>query len=275
MIESMNAFNNMLETKDGGTLIVDLNNLVHKAIYVHGNLFRGGVFTGGIYGVLSQIGGAIRKFEVGRLIVCDDFPPYFRELIFSKYKKSRRGKSLAGKQMFVETKKLCNEAFKELNITVLKYQGLESDDLIAILISKLKGSIYVLSNDSDLFQCLECNSKKETFLLRGKNEVYTRSEFEQKYNIPPSQWPWVSALSGGHNGLPGFAGIGEKKALDLAKDKEGLFKFIQEHSMGLVYYFLSRLPVINVNIPLTFKMPTRESIINTDQFLKKLGFKER
>jgi 5'-3' exonuclease len=110
-------------------------------------------------------------------------------------------------------------------------------------------------------------------LIRNKSVLYTEKDFKKDYGISPSQWAWVTALSGGHNGIPGFPGIGEKKAIEIAKDDKRLIQFVKENPKSLLYYNLSKLPLFEIkNIPeITF--PKKQNFLEVELFLRNLNFK--
>lgn len=264
------------ESFDNRTLIVDLNNLIHKAVYVLPVLMSEGIYTGGLYGVLNQIKRTIQKFNITRLIVCNDFPPYIRSFIL-EYKQRRSGdRNQELDKKLDSTRNLCKKFFKLLNIQVWEVRGMESDDLIACLVAKLSGCKYILSNDSDLFQLLiEFHNPliDGIFLIRNKQTLYTEEDFRKEYNISPSRWAWVSALEGGHNGLPGFEGIGKQKALKIARDENKLMKFIQENPKCILYYHLSKLPLFEIKETPKITSPTKQHFLQAELFLRNLNFK--
>ena len=200
-------------------LIVDLNNVLHKAIAVNPYLkarYKGHkIYTGGIYGALKQINSVIEKFMIDEMIVCNDCPPYIRTSMYKGYKSNRSGKTSEIGDNLADSKYLLSRFFKKLNICTWKLKGYEADDLIAAICHKYENTyskIIILSNDKDLYQLL---SSQKVFLA-GKEGGYGKKDFIADFQIEnPKLWKYVSVLSGGHNGLPGIEGIGQKKAIDI------------------------------------------------------------
>lgn len=267
----MRVFNEIAKRKTSKRLlIVDLNNAVHKAIYVHPVLSSEGKYTGGLYGVLAQIKKAALAYEATDIIICNDSPPYLRGEIL-EYKAGRRGdRNQDLENKLQETRTLCKEFFKLLNIVVWEVEGMESDDLISSLVGVLSCKVYILSGDSDLFQCLELNRVK---LIRNKSVLYTEEDFEKDYGIPTSKWAWVVALSGGHNGLPGFPGIGEKKAIEIVKSDSRLLRFVNEYPKSLLYYQLAKLPLFEIKDVPKITFPKKRNLLEAELFLRGLNFK--
>lgn len=253
-------------------LVVDLNNIVYKAVHVNPELTYKGVFTGGLYGVLSQIENKIWRFETTKIVVCDDSPPYLRSHLVGSYKKKKK-KEL--NLLIQKTKELCYALFKKLNISIWIQKGLEADDLISMIANKEiqninASNIYILSSDSDLFQCL-----RPGVSLVGRKDIVLYDFFREKYGIMPRQWPWVIALSGGHNCIPGFKGVGEKKALKIVKDEKTFFEFLFKNPVALLYYQAAKLPlfVMNKDKKLKITSPDNHNLDDAKTFLRDLGFR--
>lgn len=269
----MKVFRDMMQRQKSGDmskyLIVDLNNLLHKAVYVHKDLYADSIFTGGLYGVLSQIKTAIEKYEISQVIVCNDCPPYFRDsLSENQFKADRQKREEEIETKLSSSRQMCEYVLGKF-FTVWKIKGLESDDLIANAARCLQkySEVYIASEDSDLYQRLRSNVS-----MIFKNRIFTEKDFKQTYDILVFKWAWISTLTGGHNGLPGFKGIGEKTALKIIQDENLLLDFIQKNPIALKYYYLSKLPILRLKMP-ALKVLTTNAIDNAEAWLKAMKFK--
>lgn len=254
-------------------LIIDLNYILHKAVYVNSNLYADSVFTGGLHGVLSQIKTVIIKYDISQIIICNDNPPYFRSSLFDNFKSGRKKRDSFTETKIHTSRQMCEDLLGKM-FTLWKVKGMESDDLIMNVVNyfssnKKANKIFILSEDSDLFQCLV---NKNVLLIR-KGVCYGKGSFKRKYKINPSQWAWVSALSGGHNGLPGFKGIGEKTALKIVQDEKLLLDFVQKNPIALTYFHLSKLPLFKIKSIPEIKILTEQSIDWATVKLKCFNFK--
>jgi len=277
-------------------LIVDMNNVLHKAIHVHPHLHcnykDNNAYTGGLYGFVQQVSTAIEKFNIDDMIICTDQSPYMRSLLLKEYKAKREKPDSSFINRFHDTVNFVYNLTTRLNVTLWSKLGFEADDLIYMLCSyysKDYGKIIILSNDKDLYQAFIFN---DIFLVKN-GYLYGREQFIEEYSIRSSLWVWVTVFSGGHNGIPGFDGIGEKTAIKLAKDipagwNEGIMpieylkvkhKFIRDNFDKIkLYYHLAKLPFFYGGIQLNdfqvpkIKNPIEESIAKANIFLRKLKF---
>ena len=293
----MENLNKLYKNKDKllnrNLLIVDLNNLIHKSIHVYPNLYvncKGtNIYTGGFYGFIRQLDSAIERFKIDDVIVCTDQPPYMRSMILKEYKMNRKPYHPEFKRKLTDTRNLIYEFANRANITVWSKLGFEADDLIYMTCSHYEGDYYkiiILSNDKDLYQVFELGGN--IYLSIG-GFPYGIANFHNDYSISVLKWVWVSALSGGHNGIPGFDGIGEKKALKLAREiflnlniNENLRRLEDvcnqiQYDKAKLYYSLAKLPFFFEGIRCNFpkpkiKQPTEESEKKANVLLKKLNF---
>ena len=287
----MKNLNKLYENRDKkldkNLLIVDLNNVIHKAIHVHPNLhanFKGNnLYTGGLYGFIQQLDSAIERFKIDDIVICTDQPPYMRSMILKEYKMNRKPYHPEFKKKLADTRNLIYEFANRANITVWSKLGFEADDLIYMTCSHYNNDyskVVILSNDKDLYQVFELGGN---IYLSVGGFLYDISHFNHEYNIPISKWAWVSALSGGHNGIPGFDGIGEKKALSICREIPNsrdvdVPEFIEDNiNKAKLYYHLVKLPFFFEGIRCNFlkpkiRQPTEESEKKANVFLKKLNF---
>lgn len=225
-------------------LIFDFNNLLHKGFSVHEHLEFNGLSTGGLFGFLTQMCAQINNHKPSKILVCNDKPPYFRKDIYPQYKEQRRkNRDPERYEIIHQNRKYCQELLEILNITFWEVVGFEADDLIAEICDVMSCSYdktIVVSNDDDLFQLLRF---PEVYLQRSK-VLYSREDFKKDYpTISFKNFLQVKSLAGGHNGVPGFKGIGMKTALKIVKDKKRFKEFLKENEKEyLLYKQLTELP---------------------------------
>lgn len=211
-------------TKDKRVLLlVDVSNIMYKALHVHKHLTNNGVFTGGIYGFMSQVSTAIRENEVSHVIFCFDRKPYFRDMYLDdiEYK--------AGREYSAETKAKVETTETAVEIltsyfTKWAFSGLEADDCIAYGIKRYYhrfDKIIVQTSDTDPYQCFRKDDKKLTFWKNQKDGLFTYEDFVEKSGVTTGrEWLAIDAITGGHNGLnKGIVGYGDKKALALVQNR--------------------------------------------------------
>jgi len=228
-------------------LLVDFNNTVIRSLSVNKELSYEGKWTGGVYGVWTQLVGVIHLHKPSAFLVCNDKKPYLREKLFPGFKGNRKKYS----EQPDENGFVFFDAFKQnvgytkdllfnLNIDVWEVEGLEADDLIAYAIQKLDkhyDRFIVLSNDTDLNQFLT-NEKvviyKKTKYANKESNLYTIEEFKEEFKgITPEQWIDYTAMVGTHNGVPGIKGIGPKTATKFLNNDLFYDQFLEEHKEEL------------------------------------------
>ena len=255
-------------------LLLDFSNLFFKAFYVHNKLEYRGVKTGGLYGVIQQLTSLLIEFKPDRLGVCSDAKPYFRTMELGTYKSDRKRLD-ADDSVLIDINRnraLCRQFFNLLGHPFMESRGLEADDLIAICAKNYYNHydrMYVVSNDSDLYQLLDYDNLSIVTGVGKKRRIFTKREFSRDYSLrSASDWLMVTALTGGHNNLKGIRGVGEVTAIRMiiGKDKKHIDRYERiKHDYGelietnlrvsaLPYYGIRgsrkmRLPAITVYRP--------------------------
>lgn len=237
---------------------MDFNNILFRYFRIYENLKDKGKNTGGIYGFVTQFCYQINLHKPEYVIVCGDFPPYKRKLIFPEYKHKVYKKDDGTLDYYVESKKYCMEFLERLGLPLFVVEGYECDDLVADIINKNQDKEFVIvSNDDDLFQLL--NEKVSLF---RKKKLYKVNDFKREYNVPPLQWSIIKAMSGGHNNIkPIYKGLGTKTAIKIFNDPVKWEEFLEGHRDK----FIKNLSL--VKLPFDNNIPSYE--------FKKASFNER
>ncbi len=140
--------------------------------------------------------------EYDRVIVAIDSETSWRKDEYPSYKSQRPEREIGYYTVMASVwKDLANEC------AVLGADGFEADDVVATVCAAIYQTcdITILSDDKDLYQCLQYAARVET--LRGKS--FTGKEL----GIKPSQVPmWLALAGDSSDNLPGVPGIGDKYA---------------------------------------------------------------
>jgi len=211
-------------------LILDCDYLLHRALYVFGDLSHEGNPTGAIYGFLKNIISLCNKFGTPHVAFCFDSPRSKRKEIYPPYKENRVKKE---KEVTKEMIYLQNSYKEQKHILRTKYlpmigfknifyqSGYESDDLIAMVKKainfKNEDEAIIVSSDRDLYQLI---SRRVSWYNPQKKEIVNKAKFIKMFNIYPSQWGTVKAIAGcsGDN-VKGVFGVGEKTAIAYLRDE--------------------------------------------------------
>lgn len=192
-------------------LLLDFNNLLFRSVFGHQGLTHKGHFTGGLYGFIDMVTSAVLRYDCNRVVVCTDNKPYLRSNFYPKYKADRVSSLGPEAQEQVAVARSQITAFiRKFRFPFAMCLGHEADDLIGEYCSdsSIYKNIMIMSNDSDLYQLLD----GRTFLVKTGG-LYGIADFRKDWpDITPSQWPSCVALKGGHNGVDGINGVGDKIA---------------------------------------------------------------
>lgn len=198
---------------------------------------------------LRTIQSFANSYEAKRVIITGDGGSTWRKEIFPEYKANR--KSLKENQTEAEQQEW-KEFFDDVsdtlellrnNYTVLKFQGVEADDIIAYIAKEQKNEYdhtWILSTDKDLD--LLINDKVSRFSYINRKEV-TVDNFEEQYNYPPEWHLGMKMLMGdkGDN-IPGVDGVGIKRAYALLKEYDGdIFDLIDSMPIPGKYKYIQNL----------------------------------
>lgn len=129
---------------------------------------------GAIYGTLKMIDNILKKFYLSKklIIIFDSFQTTFRKKIFKDYKSNR---SPMPNSLYIQIKPLF-KILKKIGIKTLSIPGIEADDIIGSLSSKLAKEgekILIVSHDKDMLQLVTENinilNKKKNILSHQKS----------------------------------------------------------------------------------------------------------
>lgn len=196
-------------------LILDSNNIGHRAHFTTGPLSYKGRPTGVIYGFLNQLLTLAKKTTPDEVVFTWDSRKSVRKEYYPFYKENRKkeeGPDQAMLDAFAQFKQLRKEILPELGFANNFLQrGYEADDIIAALVQKdPKREFVVASSDDDLLQLLDFCDLYNPF----KNTIIRSEDFIEQYGVHPKDWAEVKKIAGcSGDGVPGVQGVGEKTAI--------------------------------------------------------------
>ena len=223
------------------TLVVDALNLAFRWKHQGRTDFRDDY--------LQTVRSLAQSYKCGNIIITADLgSSSYRKELLPEYKQNRKDKyatqTEAEKQAFIDffdeyegTLELLAEHY-----TVLRYQGVEADDLAAHLVKQKDyynlETIWLLSSDRDWDLLIQDGVSRFSYVTR--KEV-TIGNWSEHYNVTPEEYISFKCLTGdkGDN-VPGINGIGPKRAEQLISEYgdaltiydniplDGKYKYIQE-----------------------------------------------
>lgn len=210
-------------------IIIDSNALLHRAFHALPPLTtKSGQETGAVYGFLLTLFKAIKDLNANYIVACfDTKAPTFRHEMFKDYK----GHRAATPTGIISQIPITKEVLDVLKIPVFAKEGVEADDLIATICTKVgkDAEIFIVSGDLDNTQLINENVKVYTLGKGIKDTViYDENKVKERFGVSPEQMVDFKALTGDpSDNIPGVEGIGKKTAAEIIQ-KYGSIKNLYE-----------------------------------------------
>ena len=225
------------------TLVVDALNLAFRWKHQGRSDFR--------YEFESTVQSLARSYSANRVIIAADWgSSSYRKVISADYKQNRKDKfaeqteeeRIAFEEFFEEFEASL-EVLDESGYTVLRYKGVEADDIAGHLVKyKNKyelGNIWLISSDRDWDLLVQKNVSRFSYVTR--KEV-TLENWGEHYDCTPEEYISVKCLMGdkGDN-VAGFPGIGPKRAVSLVKEYGSAYDIYEAIPINSKYKFIQGL----------------------------------
>ncbi|MGF3055215.1 DNA polymerase I [Microbacterium sp. YY-01] len=204
-------------------LIVDGHSLAYRAFFalpVENFTTKDGQHTNAIYGFLSMFVNLVKAEQPTHLAVAFDTSRHsFRTREYEDYKANRAETP----EEFRGQVPLLQEALTALSVPVLTKEDFEADDILATLAQQGAEEGYhvlVVSGDRDTIQLVNDDVTLLYPSVQGVSKLkrYDPAAVEERYGVPPEQYPDIAALVGEtSDNLPGVPKVGEKTAVKWLK----------------------------------------------------------
>lgn len=223
-------------TKNDRVLIVDGTNTFIRCWSAIPTMNDDGEHIGGVTGVLKSIGLAIKMTNPTRVIVVFDGKggSKVRKKIFSGYKKDRNNKLRVNRQyadlLSDEDEKTSMkrqfvwlaEMLSALPVTIMIYDNIEADDVIAYISKSLltdgKQSV-IMSTDKDFLQLVDGDT---IIWSPTKKKIYNSDTIREEFGIEPKNMILYRVLDGDiSDKIPGVKGVGLKTLLKRIPELSG------------------------------------------------------
>ena len=227
--------------RNSKTLVIDGLNTFIRSWSTAPNLNENGDHIGGIVGTLKSIGYAIRTLNPTRVVVVFDGKggSQSRKDIYSGYK-SERGKNkikmrlnrAASVEMNPEEESESmkrqmvglGELLSALPVTIMIYDGIEADDVMAYIATQLKKEnekVIIMSTDKDFLQLI---NKDVSVYSPSKKKVYNIDEVKEEFGVHPHNFINFRMIDGDKSdNVEGISGLGLKtiiKSFPILADEE-------------------------------------------------------
>lgn len=193
-----------------------------------------------------------KSYKASKVIVCvDKGSSTYRKGIYPEYKYNRKIKQDAQ----TEAERLEFEAFfkcfeealilleQSTNFPIIRYQGVEADDSLAYICSKIKkipqDNIWIVSSDRDLNLLVDDNVSQFSYVTRKE---FTVDNWGEHYEWSRDDYISIKCLMGdsGDN-IAGVPGIGPKKAKQLVDQYGSAIDIAASLPISSKYKFISNL----------------------------------
>lgn len=210
-------------------LVIDGNNLLNRCYYATAHSPQGlmqapdGQYTNAVNGFLRMLLKYEEELNASPVVMFDEGKG-FRKEIYPAYKEGRNETPEPLRSQFP----LIKELLKAGNIPVYQSPVLEADDLIGAFAEQVKGNVYILSNDKDLYQAI--TDRVTVITRKGKDDLFVTPQcFSELFSeLSPKQIIDLKAITGdSSDNIPGINGIGEKGALLLLQHFSTIENMVQ------------------------------------------------
>ena len=217
-------------------LLLDGSNLIHRVLRTDQLKLTNsyGLNTGGIHGFIRSIYKLCRESRFSYFPICcwDEGIIKFRRSIYEGYKDHKKvenrdqvpTKEEQDEKDFLQslfwTKNILHTSILPLlGIPSIMVPGVEADDIIAFLSTRINDLSLIVSNDADLFQLI--NDKVKVY-KPVKDVTYDKDKLIDEYALDRSEYKkhfvLIKAIVGGEDGIPHVVkGIGPKHATKIAR----------------------------------------------------------
>lgn len=267
-------------------IVVDGNNAAYRAYYKHSALKSiNGTPTGIIYGFTHIIKGLLTQFKPDDIyVVFDGGRSKERMKILPNYKnrdKTKAGKRDFDKDDFYRQMQISGQILKCLGIKVIQRPKTEADDIIWLLIRKLKrkNKITLVSSDKDFNQCLSDNVE---IWNPGRKLIVTTKNIKNQFGYEAKDCVDYLVLDGdASDKIPGMPGVGPKTAIKFLDEWGSIENYLSDPKSQFKKWDRDKLKnVYKINKPLidlrifARKYLTSKDLVIFNKGIKKIDKKE-
>jgi 5'-3' exonuclease len=189
-----------------------------------------------------------KSYKCGTIIIASDYgASSFRKALFPDYKGNREElraqQTEEEQQAFYDFLEGYNRAIEEINYPIFKYKNVEADDIIAFIVKNRElfgfDNIWIVSSDKDLDLLINEHVSRFSYVTRKET---TESTWHEHYDIDPDEYVTYKCLLGdsGDN-IPGVAGVGPKRAVQLINEYGNIFDIIDVLPINSKYKHIQNL----------------------------------
>lgn len=240
----MKTFKQMNESASGSLMIIDALNLGFRYAHAKTKNFAEDYFR--------TVESLRKSYKCDKVVIAGDWgSSSYRKALSPLYKQNRKDKFAEQTEQekedfeafFAEMQVVYNKYEQDKKYPVLRFQGVEADDIAAFICSKRKiynlEQIWLISSDRDWLLNLAEGVSQFSYVTRKEFTVDNWSEY---YDHSIEDYISIKVLQGdsGDN-VPGVPGIGPKKALQLVKEYGSAYDIIANLPIASKYKYIQNL----------------------------------
>lgn len=221
-------------------LLIDANNLAHRARHAYQLSFRG-TDTSVTYGFVRVLMSYLNKYKPEACLVAWDYGvPHYRKAAYPKYKANRNHDADDTFADFMRQVHELETVLTHLGVAQAVRPGIEADDLLYHASRLALDKCMIVSNDADLLQAV---TTRVTVLKPGKaaDIIIDINNFKQQVGVDLNNYMLYRVLQGdSSDNIGGCPGVGPVTARKLLRDLDGAdLSAVIEHAKGAIKARLS------------------------------------
>lgn len=211
-------------------LLIDGNNIAHKAYHSYSNLTYGGENVGLMFGFISMVRATVHIHKPDKVIICWDHKRHHvRMAIHEEYKAQRKKNSLTDYDDLHRQKDIAMEMAHDLGITQIHGNGMEGDDYIhwVCRLHRKKYQVIIWSSDKDFNQ--ELKHKNVSIWKNDKRlRIYGKNMHKYYPYTPEETVDYLSLAGDTSDNLPGYRGMGPAKVRKFLDEFKTIKNFLSD-----------------------------------------------
>ena len=198
--------------------MVDGSSSIFRAFYAIPQTMKGpdGTLVNAVRGFLDSLARYIHDRKPRHVVVTtdEDWRPAWRVDLIPGYKEQRVAEPVP--PALIPQMPIIMDSLAAIGVDAVGLADYEAEDIIASLVPKVKPPIEIASGDRDLFSLIRDREVIVLYPEKGGIAVVDEDEVKRRYSIPGRAYADYAILRGDpSDGLPGIAGVGNKKAAEL------------------------------------------------------------
>jgi len=193
-----------------------------------------------------------KSYKASHVIIAgDQGSSSYRKAIYPEYKQNRKDKfenqtdaeKAAFELFFEDFTKTLEHIAESTDYPVLRFQGVEADDIAAYIVSKKSklpvDDIWLVSSDKDWDLLVQPNVSRFSYVTRKETTV---DNWNDHYDFNPEDYISIKCLTGdsGDN-VFGVPGIGPKRAVSLVNEYGSTYDIIASIPLSGKYKYIQAL----------------------------------